>query len=461
MNFKLNKLFMPALLGIAVMSCEQKEIDQFSVETGSTVQNLVPSPNLLFEELFEGTTPLSTVSKEVAADYSLHFTSGVAFNGSKSSRMELRDTDVMVNGGTRSEVAFGNATGKNRWYSFAVFFPNDYVKDSGNESITQWHSRPDIGEDWRSPSIAMIIHNDRFRFDVDYNAEPISNLMQTPNHKQYDLGVVPKGVWVEFVFHIIHSHESDGLVEIWQNGTKVLEHKGGNRWNDQQLPFWKYGIYKWLWNDNKTTDTNKRVLYYDNIRVGNENATLADLSSIATSVTAVTAPAPTPVAPAPAITSGSITREYWANITGFDVASIPVNTTPTSISELTLFEAPSNVGDNYGARIRGYITAPETGMYTFWISGDDNSELYISSSEDPNSKKNIASVIGWTNPREWNKYKSQKSGKIKLQAGQRYYIEALHKEQAQGDHVAVGWQLPSGKQERPIAGNRLSSYKTK
>lgn len=457
MNFKFTKLFMPALLGIAIVSCEQKELDQLPSEIASETasKNSTMSPNLLFEELFEGATPLSTVYKEVATDYSLQYTPALAYKGNKSARMELRDSDNMVNGGTRSEIAFETATGKDRWYSFAVFFPSDYAKDSGNESITQWHSRPDIGEEWRSPSIAMIVHNDRFRFDVDYNAEPISNLMQTVNNKQYDLGAIPKGVWVEFVFHIIHSHESDGLVEIWQNGTKVLEHKGGNRWNDKQLPFWKVGVYKWLWNNNGTTDTKQRVLYLDDIRVGNENATYNDMTS-GTTTAPVQEETPAPVAPVSSI--GSITREYWSNVTGWAVSSIPVTTKPTSVNELTLFEAPSNVGDNYGQRIRGYITAPENGMYTFWISGDDDTELYISTSEDPANKKKIASVTGWTNPREWNKYKSQKSGKVKLQAGKRYYIEALHKEQTQGDHVAVGWQLPSGKQELPIAGNRLSSY---
>ena len=34
--------------------------------------------------------------------------------------------------------------------------------------------------------------------------------------------------------------------------------------------------------------------------------------------------------------------------------------------------------DNYGTRMRWYITAPATGNYTFWIAGDDNSELWLS-----------------------------------------------------------------------------------
>ncbi|WP_187264803.1 PQQ-dependent sugar dehydrogenase, partial [Pontibacter beigongshangensis] len=63
---------------------------------------------------------------------------------------------------------------------------------------------------------------------------------------------------------------------------------------------------------------------------------------------------------------GSITREYWEKAYGSTIASIPLSQTPTSVTELTSFEAPAFVGDNYGQRVRGYITAPASGQYTFW-----------------------------------------------------------------------------------------------
>ncbi|MCJ8166737.1 PA14 domain-containing protein [Pontibacter sp. E15-1] len=154
--------------------------------------------------------------------------------------------------------------------------------------------------------------------------------------------------------------------------------------------------------------------------------------------------------------SGMITREYWDNIYGSSISAIPFSSTPTKTSELKSFEAPTNIGDNYGQRIRGYITAPVSGQYTFWIAGDDDAHLYLSTSEDPNSKRKIAHVNGWTTSRQWDKYSSQESEKVTLVAGKRYYIEALQKEQAGGDNLAVGWQLPNGSMERPVAGKRLS-----
>jgi len=156
--------------------------------------------------------------------------------------------------------------------------------------------------------------------------------------------------------------------------------------------------------------------------------------------------------------TGTILREQWNNIYGTSIAAIPVNNAPNSSSQLTLFEAPTNVADNYGSRIRGYICAPLTGSYTFWIAGDDNAELWLSTDEHAANKKKIAGFSGWTNPREWTKYAAQKSTAILLEAGHRYYIEALHKEGSGGDNLAVAWQLPGGIMEAPISSTRLSPY---
>lgn len=156
--------------------------------------------------------------------------------------------------------------------------------------------------------------------------------------------------------------------------------------------------------------------------------------------------------------TGTIMAEMWTGIPGTDVGSIPVNTAPTSITDLTLFETPSNIGDNYGTRVRGYLCVPTSGNYTFWIATDDTGELWLSADENPANKSRIAYVNGWTGAREWNRYPSQQSVAINLVAGQRYYIEALLKEDGGGDNLAVGWQMPDGTLQRPIAGNHLAPF---
>jgi photosystem II stability/assembly factor-like uncharacterized protein len=156
--------------------------------------------------------------------------------------------------------------------------------------------------------------------------------------------------------------------------------------------------------------------------------------------------------------TGTIQREQWNAISGTSVSAIPVNAAPASTSTLTLFEGPTDVADNYGSRIRGYVCAPYTGKYTFWIASDDNSELWVSTSENPAAKVKIISFSGAVPARSWEGNASQKSAEISLVAGQKYYIEALHKEGGGGDNLAVGWQLPTGIFERPIPGNRLAPF---
>ncbi|MFL6195636.1 MAG: endonuclease/exonuclease/phosphatase family protein [Thermoanaerobaculia bacterium] len=164
---------------------------------------------------------------------------------------------------------------------------------------------------------------------------------------------------------------------------------------------------------------------------------------------------------------GSITREVWNNIAGGTIADLTGNPaypdSPSSTAPLTWYlQAPTNAGDSYGQRIRGYVTAPETGDYTFWIASDNQGELWLSTDANPANKQRIAWVSAYTLPAEWGRQETdqttvtQKSVPVSLTAGQRYYIEVLHKENGGGDSLAVGWRLPSGAFERPIPARRLS-----
>ncbi|MGF1637001.1 MAG: chitobiase/beta-hexosaminidase C-terminal domain-containing protein [Cyclobacteriaceae bacterium] len=157
---------------------------------------------------------------------------------------------------------------------------------------------------------------------------------------------------------------------------------------------------------------------------------------------------------------GYVLREYWSGIPGTAISALTGNANfpnnPTSSSYLTSFDAPRDVADNYGQRISGYLTAPTTGSYKFWIAGDDDSELWLSTNSSSASKVKIASFTGWTNPLQFDKYGTQASANIDLVAGTQYYIEALHKENDGGDHLTVAWQIPGGSQV-VIPGSALST----
>lgn len=160
--------------------------------------------------------------------------------------------------------------------------------------------------------------------------------------------------------------------------------------------------------------------------------------------------------------TGGILREWWNGIGGGDLPNLTRHASfpdkPTGSKVEPSFAAPVDWADEYGTRMRGWVHPPATGAYVFWISGDDECELWLGTDDRPESKRKIASVPSWTSSLQWDKHGAQKSQEIPLVRGKRYYIEALHKEGSGGDSVAVGWQLPDGKLERPVPGNRLSAW---
>ncbi len=141
-------------------------------------------------------------------------------------------------------------------------------------------------------------------------------------------------------------------------------------------------------------------------------------------------------------TGGGISRDLWTNVAGDTVAQIPLATAPTSTSTLLTLEGPQNEGDNYGARIRGYLTAPVTGIYKFWITADQAAELWISNDSDAINVFKRAEVLAPTAFRGWAEAGAGKSPLLFLEAGQRYFVEVRHKESVGADHVSVGWLKP-------------------
>ncbi len=132
--------------------------------------------------------------------------------------------------------------------------------------------------------------------------------------------------------------------------------------------------------------------------------------------------------------------------------------------------------NNYGSQLIGYLEAPETGEYRFLIAARDQAVLYLGTGASAGSKRPIAGEpqFGWGGPRQYfepnnRTYNSvggseQQSwvagnfpnrlsndafindsisayGSITLEAGKRYYIEALVKSGG-FDWLDIAWQRP-------------------
>jgi hypothetical protein len=145
--------------------------------------------------------------------------------------------------------------------------------------------------------------------------------------------------------------------------------------------------------------------------------------------------------------TGFLTRQVYRDIPGAEVDKLTSSPKfpnhPDETTYVPRFEAPSNYADAYGQRIFGYLTAPVTGDYRFFLASDDNGQLFLSTDESPANKKLIAMEASWTSSRAWLSARPEsRSGPISLVGGRKYYIEALMKEITGADNLGVAWQIP-------------------
>lgn len=218
--------------------------------------------DFLYEETFEGSEPFSTAyNKEVGTwDYALQFVSDPVYQGNYCARFEVRADQPLIAEGKRSEVSIirwaeGQLT-NSAWYSFAVYFPSvGYEYDHTHDVISQWLDYPD-----GSP-IRLLTKGNQISMEVgNAKGEKIN----------FEIGELTKDTWHEFVFHIIHSPVSNGLIELWHNNKLIVNYQGGNQYNTS-LPKWKIGLHKASF-EYGTSGVTRRIIYFDNIRVSDERA---------------------------------------------------------------------------------------------------------------------------------------------------------------------------------------------
>ena len=118
---------------------------------------------------------------------------------------------------------------------------------------------------------------------------------------------------------------------------------------------------------------------------------------------------------------------------------------PSTNMWLTNLATPLNWGGYYVARMHGFLIPPTSGDYVFWIASKGSSELWLGTNADASGLRRIAFVPSGkaTNPRQWDKFPTQSSERIHLEAGRPYLFDVMHEHRAgRDDTVAVAWQGP-------------------
>uniref|UniRef100_A0A5S6LCS8 Serine/arginine-rich-splicing factor 1 n=3 Tax=Xenopus tropicalis TaxID=8364 RepID=A0A5S6LCS8_XENTR len=117
---------------------------------------------------------------------------------------------------------------------------------------------------------------------------------------------------------------------------------------------------------------------------------------------------------------------------------------PNATSPRGIFIQPNQP---FRARLSGFFVAPETNNYTFWIQADNEAVLYLSDGEDAESKVRVASiphgVSSWSDhwERTWDERWRQKSPKMSLTQGRKYYIELIQRGRGSKAEMSVGLQI--------------------
>jgi hypothetical protein len=216
--------------------------------------------NLILDAGFEGTNPFTGFTQlSTGTTYSITGSSTLAREGAKSFRAEVRSSDPSSNGEFRAGILPSVSSGNEVWYGYSTYFEN-WAANGGGENVIEWQPSGSAA----SSTLSLWTGDGKFTIVRNPSAQSGKNAYQSGTLK-----TITPNKWYDFVWHIKWSGGSDGLIELWIDGTLYYRYKGAT--STTGIPEFRYGINKWAFT------TSGRVLYYDNLRIGNASATYNDV----------------------------------------------------------------------------------------------------------------------------------------------------------------------------------------
>ncbi|XP_078354628.1 uncharacterized protein LOC144639220 isoform X2 [Oculina patagonica] len=160
-----------------------------------------------------------------------------------------------------------------------------------------------------------------------------------------------------------------------------------------------------------------------------------------------------------------VRREIWRGLNGgwylTHLTSDPrFPNSPTTVEIIQTFTPPRNDDNFYGQRLQAYFVPPISGNYSFLATCDSECRFYLSTDERPGNKKELIRMDQdhRTGYDQWDRYPLQKSCSQQLEGGKLYYIEALHCNYVDNDHVRIHIKFPGSNTSRPLDKEYLFLY---
>lgn len=165
---------------------------------------------------------------------------------------------------------------------------------------------------------------------------------------------------------------------------------------------------------------------------------------------------------------GVLKVEFFNALDGVDINTLLnadkyITNKPDAVQYVTSFITPNGYGDNYGARVSGFITPTESGDYDFFIRADDQAQLYLSTDDKPANAVLVAEEIsGCCQAFQEPGVSETSSSPVTLTAGKRYAVYAVMKEGGGGDWFEATWRrvgdTTAAGSLRPLAGSVIGTF---
>jgi hypothetical protein len=264
----------------------------------------VSDADLLFLGDFDGSDPLrdsrdstKSYNRECALSDSCLPTTEKVRGGARAFKLTLRESDPMIHNGTRAEIGRDTDASAHshteQWYGFSMFLPDTWqIDNQAGEIIAQWHSpntdEAAAGEPGKSPPLSLYLNGDVFKIASIWDPKKVTQdndpTIGTPKGGRATLwqGSVSamRGKWVDWVFHVKWNYDGNGFVRVWKDGQQIVNSTGPNTYNDEGTIFFKYGIYKYGWNNNNGSGNTVKLrsLYVDELRYGDRYSSYGEVA---------------------------------------------------------------------------------------------------------------------------------------------------------------------------------------
>jgi hypothetical protein len=186
--------------------------------------------------------------------------------GGASARFELERGDPVINHNTRAELASPvEPHDAELWYAVSIFLPSDWARDRSPEIVAQWHQYYTIDGE---PPLAIATRDGQW--EIQTAREEHSSTAR--------VGAYRTGGWTDWLVHARFTADGTGLLQIWRDGRPVpgfADVRGPNTYRSPLGVYLKVGLYKWDWSQHHPTDTTRRVMYLDELRIADTRAGVA------------------------------------------------------------------------------------------------------------------------------------------------------------------------------------------